>query len=85
MLLISPPMSLKKMNSNTGRIVVTASGVHDPDSPGGAQGSKATLGDLSGLRNQGRYFEMIDGGSFDADKAYKDSKVRQKSPSFQMS
>jgi protochlorophyllide reductase len=55
---------------------VTASGVHDPDSPGGAQGSKATLGDLSGLKNQGRFCEMIDGGSFDADKAYKDSKVR---------
>lgn len=78
-------MLLKKMNSNTGRIVVTASGVHDPDSPGGAQGSKATLGDLSGLRNQGRYFEMIDGGSFDADKAYKDSKVRQKYASSQLS
>jgi protochlorophyllide reductase len=32
-----------------GRIVVTASGVHDPDSPGGAQGVPATLGDLSGF------------------------------------
>lgn len=65
---------LPKINSKDGRIVVTASGVHDPDSPGGAQGKTATLGDLSGLEN-GPYFEMIDGGSFDADKAYKDSKL----------
>ena len=53
---------------------MTASGVHDPESPGGAQGSKATLGDLAGLE-QGPYFDMVDGGDFDADKAYKDSKV----------
>ena len=61
------------------RIVVTASGVHDPESPGGAQGSKATLGNLKGLedavaRGDG-VFDMIDGGTFDADKAYKDSKL----------
>ena len=37
---------------NAGRIVVTASGVHDPDSPGGAQGSLATLGNLGGLEQQ---------------------------------
>lgn len=55
------------------RIVVTASGVHDPESPGGAQGVPATLGDLGGLRRA--EFEMVDGGSFNADKAYKDSKV----------
>lgn len=59
---------------NNGRIVVTASSVHDPDSPGGAQGSKATLGNLEGLEN-GPYFDMVDGGPFDADKAYKDSKL----------
>jgi protochlorophyllide reductase len=58
------------------RIVVTASGVHDPESPGGAQGSKATLGTLQGMETQGIHFEMIDGARFDADKAYKDSKVR---------
>lgn len=60
------------------RIVVTASGVHDPESPGGAQGSKATLGDLSGLEKMtkdGVPFDMIDGGDYDADKAYKDSKL----------
>lgn len=57
------------------RIVVTASGVHDPESPGGAQGETASLGDLQGLESKPRGFEMIDGGSFNADKAYKDSKV----------
>lgn len=66
---------LPKMNADSGRIVVTASGVHDPDSPGGAQGSPATLGDLRGLREDGKLFEMVDGSKFNADKAYKDSKV----------
>ena len=49
-----------------GKIVVTASGVHDPDSPGGAQGERATLGDLKGLETEGRHCEMIDGGAFNA-------------------
>eukprot|EP00550_Attheya_septentrionalis_P000506 CAMPEP_0198282228 /NCGR_PEP_ID=MMETSP1449-20131203/2072_1 /TAXON_ID=420275 /ORGANISM="Attheya septentrionalis, Strain CCMP2084" /LENGTH=441 /DNA_ID=CAMNT_0043978393 /DNA_START=140 /DNA_END=1465 /DNA_ORIENTATION=+ len=64
---------LPMMNKNTGRIVVTASGVHDPESPGGNQGETATLGDLKGLEQ--RNFEMVDGGPFSADKAYKDSKL----------
>ena len=63
---------------DTGRIVVTASGVHDPDSPGGAQGATATLGDLAGFERaavgDGK-FDMVDGGVFNADKAYKDSKL----------
>lgn len=67
-------MILPQVKKNTGRIVVTASGVHDPKSPGGAQGSLATLGDLSGI-TAGPIFDMVDGGSFDADKAYKDSKL----------
>jgi len=58
-----------------GRIVVTASGVHDPDSPGGKQGSAAGLGALSGIELSGRGCEMIDGGKYDPDKAYKDSKL----------
>jgi Dehydrogenases with different specificities (related to short-chain alcohol dehydrogenases) len=72
-----PQPSLMKENS---RIVVTASGVHDPESPGGAQGSKATLGDLKGLdraveRGDG-VFDMVDGNEmYDPDKAYKDSKL----------
>jgi protochlorophyllide reductase len=67
---------LPKVNPSGGRIVVTASGVHDPESPGGAQGRTATLRDLKGLERDGRYFEMVDGEPYDGDKAYKDSKVR---------
>lgn len=59
----------------SGKIVVTASGVHDPASPGGAQGVPATLGDLEGLTRDGPNFSMVDGNEFNADKAYKDSKV----------
>lgn len=55
------------------RLVVTASPVHDPLSGGGKVGSAATLGDLSGLRSAN--FDMIDGGVYDPDKAYKDSKL----------
>lgn len=79
-------LPLMAKNSN---IVVTASSVHDPDSPGGAQGSKATLGNLAGLEaaiantntnnnvngNGVFSFDMVDGEAFDADKAYKDSKL----------
>lgn len=59
-----------------GQIVVTSSSVHDPESPGGQQGVPATLGDLKGLEIEGVGCEMIDGNPFNADKAYKDSKVR---------
>jgi len=69
-------LPLMGKNSN---IIVTASSVHDPDSPGGAQGSKATLGNLVGLeaavKNKDGVFDMVDGQPFDADKAYKDSKL----------
>lgn len=60
--------------ADAGRVVVTASEVHDPASPGGSVGLGATLGDLSGLE-QGPGFVMVDGGAWDADKAYKDSKL----------
>ncbi|KAI2503523.1 enoyl-(acyl carrier protein) reductase [Fragilaria crotonensis] len=66
---------LPQLKSDGGRIVVTASSVHDPDSPGGAQGKTATLGDLTGFERDGRLFEMVDGEPFNADKAYKDSKL----------
>jgi protochlorophyllide reductase len=66
---------LPSINPSGGRIVSTASGVHDPESPGGQQGEKATLGDVKGLEQDGRSCEMLDGGAFSADKAYKDSKV----------
>ena len=46
--------------ANDGRIVVTASSVHDPESPGGAQGVPATLGNnLNGLQQLGKDCEMI--------------------------
>jgi protochlorophyllide reductase len=70
---------LPLINKENGRIVVTASSVHDPDSPGGAQGKTATLGDLKGLEDAVAsgtgQFDMVDGGNFNADKAYKDSKL----------
>jgi protochlorophyllide reductase len=59
-----------------GRIVVMASGVHNPDTPGGAQGKTATLGDLAGFDCDGKNFGMIDGNPFNTDKTYKDSKAR---------
>lgn len=57
------------------RLVVTASEVHDPNSAGGKVGQPAGLGDLAGLR-QGPGAPMLDGSaSFNAEKAYKDSKL----------
>lgn len=50
--------------------------VHNPDEAGGNVGSKATLGDLDGFKGGFKNpFSMVDGGSFDPDKAYKDSKL----------
>jgi protochlorophyllide reductase len=61
------------------RLVVTASEVHDPSSPGGRVGRPAGLGDLAGLQaslRSGAGFSMVDGCSpFNAEKAYKDSKL----------
>jgi protochlorophyllide reductase len=68
--------SILPMMQTKSHIVVTASGVHDPESPGGAQGKTATLGELLGFERDGKNFEMVDGNPFNADKAYKDSKVR---------
>mmetsp|Transcript_9672 Transcript_9672/g.20856 ORF Transcript_9672/g.20856 Transcript_9672/m.20856 type:complete len:407 (-) Transcript_9672:150-1370(-) len=62
-------------NDNGSRIVVTASGLHDPASPGGAQGVPAGLGDLKGLQEQGKACELLDGSPYNPDKAYKDSKL----------
>ncbi|SBO42125.1 SDR family NAD(P)-dependent oxidoreductase [Cyanobium sp. NIES-981] len=57
------------------RLVVTASEVHDPTTPGGRVGQPAGLGDLAGLR-QGPGAPMLDGhSSFNAEKAYKDTKL----------
>jgi protochlorophyllide reductase len=57
------------------RLVVTTSEVHDPASGGGRVGRPAGLGELAGLA-AGADFAMPDGRSpFDAEKAYKDSKL----------
>ena len=60
--------------SNDSKIIITSSEVHNPMSSGGKVGAKASLGDLSGLASD-EGFEMIDGNQFNADKAYKDSKL----------
>ncbi len=60
--------------SNDPKIIVTSSEVHNPNSAGGKVGAKASLGNLKGLES-GPHFEMIDGNKFNADKAYKDSKL----------
>ncbi len=66
------PLLLK---SKKPRLVITSSEVHNPVSGGGRVGKPATLGSLDGLR-QHKQFAMINGQTiFDADKAYKDSKL----------
>ena len=56
------------------RLVVTSSEMHDPTTAGGKVGQPAGLGDLAGLR-QGPGTAMLNGGLFNAEKAYKDSKL----------
>ena len=60
--------------NNDPKIIITSSEVHNPISGGGKVGAKANLGNLKGLKS-GAGFEMIDGNKFNADKAYKDSKL----------
>jgi len=58
------------------RVVLVGSGVHNPAEAGGNVGSAATLGDLRGLELGFKApIAMIDGGEYDGDKAYKDSKL----------
>ncbi|WP_320667990.1 SDR family NAD(P)-dependent oxidoreductase [Prochlorococcus sp. MIT 1307] len=62
-------------NSRSPRVVITASEVHNPESPGGRIGKPAGLGEMLGIR-RGKGFSMVDGiSNFDADKAYKDTKL----------
>eukprot|EP00316_Scyphosphaera_apsteinii_P023657 CAMPEP_0119336224 /NCGR_PEP_ID=MMETSP1333-20130426/91356_1 /TAXON_ID=418940 /ORGANISM="Scyphosphaera apsteinii, Strain RCC1455" /LENGTH=333 /DNA_ID=CAMNT_0007346981 /DNA_START=45 /DNA_END=1046 /DNA_ORIENTATION=+ len=68
-----------KLARNNGTLVITASGVHDPESPGGTvQGDPATgatLGDLSGLGASSGAV-MVDGATvYGPAKAYHDSKL----------
>ena len=66
------PLLLK---SKKPRLVITSSEVHNPMSGGGRVGKPATLGTLDGLRHH-KHVAMINGQIiFDADKAYKDSKL----------
>lgn len=66
----------KVVNERTSRIIHVGSGVHNPEEPGGDVGSKATFGDLVGIAAGFRSdMAMVDGGPYDADKAYKDSKL----------
>ena len=60
--------------TNNSKIIITSSEVHNPMSSGGRVGAKAGLGNLSGLAS-GSVSGMIDGSQFNADKAYKDSKL----------
>ncbi|CAE7390554.1 PORB, partial [Symbiodinium natans] len=60
---------LESQLAATARIVVTASSVHNPKT--GDPGAQATLGDLSGLYQFGKGASMVDGGAYDAQKAYK--------------
>tara|TARA_Y100001968_G_scaffold257396_1_gene244031 strand:- start:515 stop:1504 length:990 start_codon:yes stop_codon:yes gene_type:complete len=62
-------------HSKSPRIIITSSEVHNPEAPGGRIGEKASLGKLNGLKST-EGFKMLDGSSsFNADKAYKDSKL----------
>ncbi len=66
------PLLLK---SKMPRLVITSSEVHNPLSGGGRIGQPAKLGTLDGIR-QHKQIAMINGQTtFDADKAYKDSKL----------
>ena len=63
------------LKEQTRAILITASEVHNPATGGGRVGQPAGLGMLKGLR-QGPGAPMVDGESqFNADKAYKDSKL----------
>ncbi|WP_170950598.1 SDR family NAD(P)-dependent oxidoreductase [Synechococcus sp. N32] len=63
------------LKEHTRALVITSSEVHNPTTGGGRVGKPAGLGMLKGLR-QGPGAPMVDGeSSFDADKAYKDSKL----------
>ena len=56
------------------RVVVTSGEIHNADSPDGKNGAPPTLGELDGLMS-GPGFTMCDGGTYDGNKAYKDSKL----------
>lgn len=72
--LLGQLLPLLQLSKNP-RLVITASEVHDPNSAGGKVGAPAGLADLNGLQ-QGAGALMLDGSNiFNAEKAYKDSKL----------
>ena len=74
--MIQALISSLESSSPSPRVVIVGSGVHNPDEPGGDVGSKATLGDMQGFAKGFKSpISMVDGSSYDADKAYKDSKL----------
>lgn len=69
-------LMLPSVEKAKGRVVFTASGVHNPEEAGGDVGAKAGLGDLEGLRAGFKDpITMIDNSVYNGDKAYKDSKL----------
>jgi len=65
-----------KLIRNTRRVVITASEVHNPATAGGKVGPPAGLGTMAGLNAGHDGAAMVDGITpFNADKAYKDSKL----------
>lgn len=67
--------ALERSKDPNPRIVFVGSGVHNPNEKGGSVGSKATLGNMKGLESGFQEDNMVDGGPYDGDKAYKDSKL----------
>ena len=66
---------VERLKEHARAIVITASEVHNPSTGGGRVGQPAGLGTMEGI-HQGPGAAMVDGISpFNADKAYKDSKL----------
>ena len=72
---VAHQLMLEGLKEHTRAVVITASEVHNPATGGGRVGEPAGLGAMQGLR-EGPGAAMVDGVSpFNADKAYKDSKL----------
>ncbi|WP_320676943.1 SDR family NAD(P)-dependent oxidoreductase [Prochlorococcus sp. MIT 1300] len=63
------------LSSSSPRVIVTSSEVHNPLSPGGRIGTPASLGKICELENQIKSNLIYGLSDFNADKAYKNSKL----------
>ncbi len=63
------------LSSSSPRVIVTSSEVHNPLSPGGRIGTPASLGKICELENQSKSNVIYGLSDFNADKAYKNSKL----------